>query len=66
MHLPSRHDDVDKIHYLTDFYNKKFELTLAPFLNYDDHTFLKFYNYPAVTITSKFSEIIISKFYISI
>ena len=66
MRLPSRRNDVDKIHYLTDFYINKFELPTGPFNNSDNDALLKFYNYPAVTFTSKFSNTILCSYNSSI
>ena len=51
MRLPGKPDDKNKIHFLTDFYAKKFDLPLVPFHNSDDNAFLKFYNEEKVTYT---------------
>ena len=53
MRLPSKPDDPDKIHDLTDFYIQKFGLPLAPFKNADNNALLKFYNHPLITIKSE-------------
>ena len=49
MRLPSEPDATEKIHFLTDFYNKKFQMDLVPFNNSDEDGFLKFYNEERIT-----------------
>lgn len=45
MRLPNLPCDKNKTHYLTDYYaSEEFKLKLGPFNNYDDNTWLKFYD----------------------
>ena len=49
MRVPCPPNEVNKIHFLTDYYaDNYFHLKLVDFLNYDENGFLKFYNRPKV------------------
>lgn len=52
MRLPCPPNAETKTHFLTDFYasEERFKLTLAPFVNYSDQAYYKFYNEDAVRI----------------
>ncbi len=54
MRLPGKSDAKEKIHFLTDFYAKKFHMPLIPFHNSDENAFLKFYNEEKVTYPGNF------------
>ena len=59
MRLPCSVDDPNKTHFLTDYYAAEvFKLEMLPFLNHDEHAFVKFYNEEKVQFKGKFSIII--------
>ena len=54
MRLPCKVDDPDKIHFLSDFYIKQFNLSIVPFNNSDEDCLLKFYNDSPVSFVGMF------------
>ena len=55
MRLPNRPGDRNKVHFLTAYYTEElFKLELVDFVNSNDNTFLKFYNYPITQKKGKF------------
>ncbi len=50
MRLPNQPDDPNKPHFMTDFYATLFQLPLAPFVNFNENAYLKFYNREKVQI----------------
>lgn len=55
MRLPCPPNAKTKIHFLTDFYasEERFKLPLAPFANYSEKAYLKFYNEDAIRIVGE-------------
>ena len=57
MRLPNRPGDKYKVHFLTDYYTEElFKLEVVDFVNSNDNTFLKFYNYPLTQKKGKFGS----------
>ena len=54
MRLPKKPHDLDKTHYLTNYYAAtEFKLGLAPFNNYDKNAYFKFYDKRNIKISGK-------------
>ena len=57
MRLPCSKEAKNKIHFLTDFYAaERFKLPLAPFDNYSENAYLKFYNDDRVRIKGRLNK----------
>jgi len=54
MRLPGKVESKEKMHFLTDYYTTtEFGLKILPFINVDDHAWLKFYGDKKIKIKGK-------------